>query len=128
MKTLFILDHPHNLVLHILRSLSLITHRVCRNQSPQPRLPPIVRRVSRTILLRWLHWLDVPDHLGILVDTSVYESLAKLLKSEPKLGIPVTAEESHSSNRRNRLGQPFLLVLVRLVDQLLRIDVALKVI
>lgn len=54
--------------------------------------------------------LCVPDTLGILIYASV------------------TAEESHTGNRGNRLLDPFLLVLVRLIHKLVSLVVAVEVI
>lgn len=69
----------------------------------------ILLRLLRLLALH-LDRLNIPDHLGVLVDT------------------PITREESHPRYTRNRFGQPLLLILVRLIDQLLRIEVALEVI
>jgi len=63
----------------------------------------------RLCLLRW-NGLDVPDHLGILINT------------------PVTSEETHPSDAGDALRGPFLLILVLLVDEFLCLAVRGKVI
>lgn len=70
-----------------------------------------VRRVTLLGVLRLgRQRLHVPDHLGILINTSI------------------TGEKSHSCDRSDGLGQPLLLVLVRLIDELLSINIALEVV
>jgi len=54
--------------------------------------------------------LHIPDHLSILIDTAV------------------AREEAHPTDSRDALGQPPVLILVRLVDELVRLDVAVKVV
>lgn len=54
--------------------------------------------------------LGIPDLLCILFDATI------------------RAEEAHSRHGSNGLGQPFVLVFVRLIDELLRVDVALEVV
>lgn len=53
---------------------------------------------------------NVPNLFGVLIDTAV------------------AAEEAHPSYARDRLGDPVLLVLVRLVDQRVCFDVAVKIV
>ena len=55
-------------------------------------------------------WLDIPDRLGILIDTAI------------------AREEAHAGDAGNALREPFLLVAVRLINQLLRLDVRGEVI
>ena len=55
-------------------------------------------------------WLHVPDHVRILLDT------------------PVAAEESHPTDAGDALADPFVLVLVRLVHERLRLDVAVEIV
>ena len=67
--------------------------------------------MSPLLSLLLLHqWLNVPDALRILINA------------------PVAAEEAHSSHRQDSLGGPCLRVLVRLINQLLSLDVRRKVI
>ena len=80
-----------------------------------PRQPGLVlalqlpgQAVAR-VLLR-LERLNVPDLLGVLVDA------------------PVRAEEAHARHARDRLGDPLLLVAVRLVHERLRLNVAVEVV
>jgi hypothetical protein len=54
--------------------------------------------------------LRVPDLLSILLNASI------------------GAEEAHPRHSCDCLGEPFLLVLVRLIDEILRVDVALEII
>lgn len=54
--------------------------------------------------------LDVPDHLGVFIDTSV------------------TAEEAHACNGGDGLGSPFILVLVGLVDELVSLAIGCEVV
>lgn len=65
--------------------------------------------VLSAIGFRWQR-LDVPDHLSIFVDATV------------------AGEETHSGNRSDRLGQPLLLVLVRFINEVLSVNVALEVV
>ena len=60
--------------------------------------------------LRRLHRLHVPDHLRILVNA------------------PIAAEEAHARHARDALGHPLVLILVRRVDQLVRLAVAVEVV
>lgn len=64
---------------------------------------------SRAVRLR-LDRLNVPDHLGVLVNATV------------------AGEEAHTRHARDGLGQPLVLLLVGLVDQSLRVDVRLEVV
>ena len=54
--------------------------------------------------------LHVPDAFRILLNASV------------------TAEEAHTTDAGDTLGDPFILVLVRLVDKGVSLDVAVKVV
>jgi hypothetical protein len=60
--------------------------------------------------IRDIKWLDIPDTLRVLLDTSV------------------TGEEAHSRHTRDTLADPFILVLVRNVDQIMRFQVTLEVV
>jgi hypothetical protein len=55
-------------------------------------------------------WFNIPDHLRVLVDA------------------PVTREEAHTSNTGDALRDPFLLVLVSLINQILGLAVAVEVV
>jgi hypothetical protein len=55
-------------------------------------------------------WLNVPDALGVLVDASI------------------GAEESHPRDAADTLGDPFILVTIIDVHNLLRLNVTLEVI
>lgn len=61
-------------------------------------------------LLVNLERLDVPNLLCVLVDATV------------------TAEETHAGHAGDGLGDPLLLVLVRLVDEVVRLNVAVEVV
>ena len=63
-----------------------------------------------TYALRKLDLLRIPDLLSILLNAAI------------------RAKEAHPRHSSDRLGQPLSLVLVRLVDKLLRIDIALEVV
>ena len=63
-----------------------------------------------TILFRRVHWLYVPNALGVLVNA------------------PIGAEEAHARDADDGLGQPSLLVLVGLVDELVSVNVRLEVV
>ena len=54
--------------------------------------------------------LNIPDSVRVLLDTSV------------------AREEAHPSHTRNTLANPFILVLVRNVNQVMRLKIALEVI
>lgn len=54
--------------------------------------------------------LDIPDHIGILLDA------------------PITREETHAAHTADALADPFVLILVCLVYQRLCLDVARKVV
>jgi hypothetical protein len=60
--------------------------------------------------LRGREWLDVPDHLCVLVDA------------------PIAGEEAHPSDAGDALCDPFLLVLIRLIDELLRLTITVEVV
>lgn len=55
-------------------------------------------------------YLDIPDHLGVLINTSV------------------RTEEAHACNRRDGLSEPTLLVFVGLINEFLRVKVRFEVI
>jgi len=57
-----------------------------------------------------LNGFDVPDHLGVLINT------------------PVASEETHPSDAGDTLRGPFLLILVLLVDEFLCLAVRRKVV
>lgn len=59
---------------------------------------------------RRVDWLYVPNRVGVLLDTAI------------------TAKKSHPAHAHNRLGHPFAVVLVRLVHQRMRFDIAIEVI
>ena len=61
-------------------------------------------------LLNWHDWLSVPDTLSVLVNATI------------------TAEEAHSCNRGDAFGNPLVLVAIGLVDELVRLDVAVEVV
>lgn len=54
--------------------------------------------------------LHIPNALSIFINTSI------------------TTEEAHSRNTQDSLGDPLILVLVRLIDQSLRLDVTVEII
>ena len=54
--------------------------------------------------------LRIPDLSCVLVNT------------------PIRAEETHPRHNRDRLREPLILILIRLVDKILRLDVALEVV
>lgn len=58
----------------------------------------------------WWQRFDIPDHIRVLLNASV------------------TAKETHPADTGNALADPFVLVLVRLVDQSVCLDVAVEVI
>jgi hypothetical protein len=70
---------------------------------------PVLSAASSTVGLR-LHRLNVPDHLRVLINATV------------------AREKAHARDARDGLCQPLILLLVRLVDQLLRVDVRLEVV
>lgn len=65
---------------------------------------------SNPVRLRHLQWLHVPDSIAVLIDTAI------------------AREEAHPANASDALSDPFLLILVRLVDQILRLAVAVEVV
>ena len=56
-------------------------------------------------LILHIQWLDVPDTVSVFVNATV------------------TAEEAHASNARDALGEPCILVLVCLIDEILCFEV-----
>ena len=74
---------------------------------PQTSTPQLLQLAC---LCSGIQWLNVPDAIRILIDA------------------PVTTEEAHPRHRGDASRDPFILVAVRLVDELLRLDVAVKVI
>ena len=71
---------------------------------------PIPTLSSIRLVRRRLHGLDVPNHLRIFVDT------------------PIATEEPHARNTRDTLGYPLILVLIRHIDQIVRLAVAVEVV
>lgn len=67
-------------------------------------------RVGQILRRLRVHWLYVPDHVRILLDTAI------------------TAEKSHAAHADNRLGDPLIVVLVRLIHQRMGFDVAIEVV
>ena len=67
-----------------------------------------VRTLARLLLRR--QGLNIPDHIRILLDA------------------PIAREETHAAHAADTLADPLVLILVRLVYQCLRLDVACKVI
>jgi hypothetical protein len=61
-------------------------------------------------MLQRLHRLHIPNTLRILTNT------------------PITRKEPHPRHRQNALPHPLLLILIRLIHQLLRLDIAIKVV
>ena len=74
--------------------------------NPRPR----TRIKSLPVPLLRNERLDVPDHVRVLLDT------------------PVTAEEAHPADAGDALFEPGILVLVRLVHERMRLDVAVEVV
>lgn len=66
--------------------------------------------LSRVTSRLWGQRFDIPDHIGVLLNASV------------------TAKEPHPADTGNALADPFVLVLVRLIDQGVCFDVAVEVI
>lgn len=86
-------------------------------QSALARLIPSLNFASTSLYPLRFHLLvmnderlDVPNHIRVLIDATI------------------TAEEAHASHRDDRLLDPLLLVLVRLVHEVVRLDVAVEVI
>lgn len=80
----------------------MIPIRLCTIDRPQSR--------SSAYLLLDLERLQIPDHIGVLLNTTI------------------AAEEAHSGYASNALLKPSILVLVGFIDQLVRLDVAVKVV
>ncbi len=57
-----------------------------------------------------VQWLDIPDTIRILLDTSV------------------TREEAHPGHTRDTLAEPFILVLVCRINQVVCLQVAMEVV
>ena len=76
----------------------------------QERSKPRSCTRSFSIPLLRNEWLDVPDHIRILLDT------------------PVTAEETHPTNASDALFKPSVLVLVRLINECMGLNVAVEVV
>lgn len=55
-------------------------------------------------------WLNVPDHIGVFLNASV------------------AAEESHPADAGNAFADPFILVLVCLIDECVCFDVAVEIV
>lgn len=70
----------------------------------------IDRSKTNLRLLRRNNRLNIPDHLRVFIDA------------------PITAKEAHPAHTRDALGQPLFLVLVCLINQILRLAVAVEVI
>lgn len=83
--------------------------------TPPRRITPttpllLINPHPSTLLLLLRQRLDIPDLLRILIDA------------------PITREESHSRHASDTLRNPLLLVRIRLVDELVRVDVGGEVV
>ena len=75
-----------------------------------PASPCALPSLSLSLLCLRLYRLHVPDTLRVLVDA------------------PITREKAHTRHARDALANPLVLVLVRLVHQILGLDVAVEVV
>lgn len=78
---------------------------------PQSNLNHILNTFFHLLLRRRrVYGLYIPNRVCVLLDTAI------------------TAEKSHAAHANNRLGNPFAVILVRLIHQRMRFDVAVEVI
>jgi len=96
----------------VLYHISLRTVLSCRSQwfhlqTIRQLCSLLHMRKQQGLLFEHTH---IPNHLGVLINT------------------PVRAEEAHAGDAGDGLGEPGLLVLVGLVDEPVRVDVALEVV
>jgi hypothetical protein len=78
--------------------------------SPGSTVTILVSSSSIRSSLGWIQWLNVPNHLGVLINASV------------------AGEETHPGHACDALCDPLLLVPVRLIDELVGLAVAVEVI
>ncbi len=73
-------------------------------------IPETSQSRCKTYSLLNLERLQIPDHISVLLDA------------------PVAAEEAHSSHTSNALLEPSILVLVRFINQLVRLDITVEIV
>lgn len=76
----------------------------------------------------WRKLLHIPDLLGVFVYTATAATCQHPVRKANSYSYLLGSEESHPADSSDTLGQPFVLVSVRLIDELMGLDVAVKVV